>query len=556
MPARGSRVPGVATGAHRGGTLTSTERPKMTSDPSDPPEAASRPAASRNVTRAPQSPLERTRSALTDWIRGPRLAVACDLACLLTIVYALVTYWRAISDVWLVGPDLFHIMVASKLGDGRSLFDVVSNTITPHLNFYRPLTSFLFAMDQAAWGMDAVGYQAGNLAGFGFCLTAFWLLCRRYLGEVAGGVGALLALVAFAFHPLVWDVVPYIERRSECTMAGFAMLALRAQAGPRHGQAGRFPLSPAVWSLLAMSAKDSALALIPVYFLAALSRPDAGAFAPRLRAAVQAMLPHAALASIFFVVRLGAIGGIGGDDATSLANFERFPVFLVDMLGMLLVPAAASEAQLDLAWGLTLAPLLGLIALVPWYRAIGLGASTGRDSSGWATRALLIFVPWMLIFAAAYTLRGIGITPWYVFGPMVAWSVLVGVFAEALVGRMLGGVGLQRLLALAALVALAGGLWRQSARSPVYTGDPHVEGISERERNFFAELERYILESPTGAVLEPPYIDHRYRSDLIMWVELMDFDRPVGVFRDRAEAAELGTEGLEVVVLYRNANER
>ncbi|MEO0649329.1 MAG: hypothetical protein AAFZ65_01460 [Planctomycetota bacterium] len=496
-----------------------------------------------------RAPLSHLRSAPpTAWISG--------LVCLGLILASLVLHWRAIADVWLVGPDLFHLLEASRVGAERGLGEVLTSKIQPFLNFYRPLTSLSFAVDQMVWDLNAVGFQATNLACFGFCLVAFWLTALRLFGTRRGGAGAIAAVAVFAFMPIAWEVVPFIERRSECMLTGFALLALRAQLSA--GKDRAMPIAPAVWSLLAMCSKDSGLALLPVYFVAAMvAAPEGGPLDRALRGA-RAMVPHVVLSSLFFGMRLVAIGGVGGDENTSLANLVRVPLVVLDMLGMFMVPKAPVDVGLAFGWSLILTVLLAFLALVPWTRAFGLGGtsdSDGGELDATALRAWAVLLPWVLIFVGIYTLRGF-ITPWYVFAPSAAWCLLVGLLADSLAGQLGRGAWIHRLLAAASLIALASTAWVQGGRSPIFTGDPHVDGISEREQTFFAELERLILESPSGTVIPAPTIDLRYRSDVIKWVAVKEFERPVGVFRDAAEAQQLGTDGLEVVVYYANENER
>ncbi len=104
-----------------------------------------------------------------------------------------------------------------------------------------PLTWASFAMDWALWGRDPAGYHGTNVVLHALNAALVYLVARRLLcaaGVQSRGaldVGALVAALAFALHPLRAESVAWVtERRDVLSGAAFLLAVLAYLRALRH----------------------------------------------------------------------------------------------------------------------------------------------------------------------------------------------------------------------------------------------------------------------------------------------------------------------------------
>ncbi len=130
---------------------------------------------------------------------------------------------------------------------------------TVDAGLYRPVTLLSYSFNIVFLGPDAWGFHLVNLLiYFGICVGIYLLIKRVFKDEWLAYLSALLFLVL----PIHTEVVANITGRSELLALFFSLLTLleftRARANPwRTG----------LWALLAIGAKETAIAVIPLVLL-------------------------------------------------------------------------------------------------------------------------------------------------------------------------------------------------------------------------------------------------------------------------------------------------
>ena len=98
-----------------------------------------------------------------------------------------------------------------------------------------PVTWLTFSLDHALWGMDAFGYHLTNILLHAANAALFYLLALRLLrlGSPASragaiGLGAIVAALFFAVHPLRVESVAWVTERRDVLSALFYLLTVLA----------------------------------------------------------------------------------------------------------------------------------------------------------------------------------------------------------------------------------------------------------------------------------------------------------------------------------------
>lgn len=98
------------------------------------------------------------------------------------------------------------------------------------LGHWMPLTWLSLALDWRAWGMDPFGYHLTSLFLHGLAAALFYLVARRLLatarpqqGDTALTLGATVAALLFAIHPLRAESVAWVTERRD-VLAGVLFL--------------------------------------------------------------------------------------------------------------------------------------------------------------------------------------------------------------------------------------------------------------------------------------------------------------------------------------------
>ncbi|MBI3457397.1 MAG: tetratricopeptide repeat protein [Candidatus Rokubacteria bacterium] len=248
---------------------------------------------------------------------------------------------------------------------------------------YRPLAWMSYGADYLAWGLNPFGYHLSNLLGHTLAAVLVYALGLR-LGRLAsagagGGtagihLGAAVAALVFALHPLRTEVVAAVSARGDILSAVFALLTVLSYleaagapvgSGRRRGWLG----AAVVWFACSVLSKSTALVLpvvlvvLDVYPLRRLgegSGRDGGWFGPAVRPVWVEKVPFVVLAlaavPLAFLSKMlyGALGSRGGFDplvGPSVAFFGFAFYLWKTLVPSSLSPLYERPPQLDpLAW--------------------------------------------------------------------------------------------------------------------------------------------------------------------------------------------------------------
>jgi hypothetical protein len=368
-----------------------------------------------------------------------RAARAGGLALLVLVT---VLAFRDVLELAHVGWDTYPFLVTSRV---RSLADLAGvlgepamRGIYPHGEFWRPLTSLTFSLDQALFGSRAWGYHATDLALHVVCVFAFHALARRLLG----GYGvALAASLVFAIHPVLIDTLPVSARRGETlsTLLVISTLLALPRGGATPSTGGAAVL--ALLTLLALGAKESAVVVVPLAFALGLLGARGVPFRERAVAGVRAAAVPLAATAVFLALRWLVLESLGGHEGTSLtAGLLRWPELAPPMARALLHPQpVASAAGLDRVFGAATAGFAALSALA---LATSRGGARAESSDALSPRALLAFCAlWAAALLAIGRASGDVVSPWHVSAYLAPWCLFLG---GAIRGLLAGGKGLDR----------------------------------------------------------------------------------------------------------------
>ncbi|MCE1164296.1 MAG: tetratricopeptide repeat protein [Bacteroidetes bacterium] len=88
--------------------------------------------------------------------------------------------------------------------------------------YYRPLTSALYTVDYAVWGLDPYGFHLTNaLIHVISCLLLFAVLLRFFGGYKNGLLAAFIGSLIFAVHPVHTEAVSWISGRTDSLVTLF-----------------------------------------------------------------------------------------------------------------------------------------------------------------------------------------------------------------------------------------------------------------------------------------------------------------------------------------------
>lgn len=277
--------------------------------------------------------------------------------------------WGADSVKWLDRGSLDHPRWAHWVFAER------------HFIGYRPVAALSFLLNHATTGYAAWGYRATDLAlhalsaGMLFLLVAGLMRIR----EGRGTAWPLVAVLAYAAHPAIEEVVPFVARRSYLLAQVFGWgalaLAVRLPALPSRRQP---PASVAVAGLLglALLSNEGAYVLLPLLPLCAMLAAPGPVTA---RAVALQVLPTAAVAVLALARRLQILGSLSG------GYHKRYFAYLHGT-----VPA---WREMSVPEPLGIADAAARYLLLPHPVVGGVGLLDGlRPAAGATAAALLLFL--------------------------------------------------------------------------------------------------------------------------------------------------------------------
>jgi hypothetical protein len=394
----------------------------------------------------------------------------------------------------LIGFDTHPLIASSRVESPADLAGLLSERLMDGRYpsaFHRPIVSASFALDEALWGLDAVGYQATGALLFTALLLGLGALGERLGGERARWHAIALPAV-FALHPSFYEIVPIPARRADLLCGVFAVAAVTLGLARR-------PVWAGVASLVAILSKESGYAVPLLLAAATFWLADVRGLSDRARASFDAALPALALAALALALRLAVLGGMGGhrDDLSVLGALALVPGIATELAsGVALFGGANTPAsQQGLVAGLVLAAA-GLV--------LG-GRSLAEPAARRAVCVLGFGACWGGLFALTYASAG-WVGAWYYMLPAIGGAIAFIALLDALVRFAFDGAGAmapRALCAAAALLLAAVGLW-QASFAPWFRNYGEWGRASDVAEDFLLELDRRIVASSPGSrVLAP-----------------------------------------------------
>jgi hypothetical protein len=422
---------------------------------------------------------------LAPWIP----AVACALVAVLV--------WRPLLDLSLLGWDSYPMIAAGKVSGLGEVFATFGEELMdgryPLGRYWRPLVHLSFALDHALWGLDPFGYHLSDLvllaAGAG--LTAALAVRLLELPPRSAPVAGLVAGLAFALHPVHFEILPVAPRRADALAVLFTLLALHVAGGGVRSIARA--LLVGLICAAAFAAKETGVvALAAVALLVFVRGPDEGPepFSARCARTARALWPALVPVAAAIAARTVVLGGLGGGIESSLtAGFASLHLQAAAYVRRLSLPP--TWVQADQAGPLTLAAAAAALvfAAVTTRRA---GRSLGRPFG--------FLAGWAFVLAVLTSMSGLG-HDWYLFPFLPLWGLGLGLLAGSGLAAIrprdpLGGVVGLASLALAATLVLV-----PATASPLGDEAEEFHAASTFERRFLEDFEREARAVGPGGVI-------------------------------------------------------
>lgn len=466
----------------------------------------------------------------------------------LPILAACAVLFAQTRNYGLMGWDCYPVIITSRV---ESVADFVGNFTEKLMDgryegeFYRPVLNCSIALDHAVWGLEPFGYQLTNLLLFAGCGVSICAMVRRLTGR-GSWIAVSFAGVFFALHPLQFEVLPVPPRRPEILCCLFMVLSLYSQLSPKRLAMKRPPVLPAVFAMLAIGSKETALVLGILSFLVVWLYGHRSGLRGRLLQAVTAMIPHVVVVGGMVAVRFAVLGGMGGHRTVAIGKAVlEAPGFLRTVGEILLFPqpimrsaAAAVWLPAGLAAGLALT-----CGLVLWRRRPR--AEAGKDE-GRLWRTGVVGLTWVVVLALTYSATG-SMKPWYFLIPVAGCAMFLAALVDGLLSVVRMKDAVTVVPSIASLVLLTIVIGWQMRYSPVVQRYDEWTRATTASEKFLGRLKAGIEESPDGVTVAAPPIPTWVRGtkdsasiwgaavltdySVQAWVELVFPDRRVRVVK-------------------------
>lgn len=344
---------------------------------------------------------------------APTSAVVGAGALLVAIVAA--TFWPALDGEFVYDDKLLVVAnptVWSFEGLKAALLSAYWDFLDPqeaaHIGYWRPLTSIALYLGHQLGGGSPLAFHALSIALHALATLAAFAFVRSWSGRLDA---ALVAALLFAVHPVHVEAVAWISSLNAPLQGLFGFLTLAAWLRARRARPDGVPRLAAVWLLLALLAKESSFALLPMLVAVdlGLARERRAHLAPR------AYAPILVAFLVYYALRVGVF-----DDWR--AGFDRVTTHLGVGVGRLV--------------SLRLEVLGGFLSLAAWPSRLNAFRDV-RPDVPWTDPAVLVGCAWIVAWAAllavawrrraGLALAGLLFVPFGV-SPMVARVLSIGRF--------------------------------------------------------------------------------------------------------------------------------
>lgn len=314
------------------------------------------------------------------------------LALVMVAAVAVLAYVRDLDGSFRA-PDSLALIKTAQLNGPGDLSRIFSEPLMADIglssvhDYFRPVTTLSYGVDEMFWGLNPVGYVLTNVFVFAVAAsitaaTTFSLLRSVPAASIAG--------LLVAVHPVAVEAVPSAARRHDLLAALFVVAAIGLFASAHHRRARGLLSASVVALVLALLSKESAfVALLPLAVLAYRQQPLAGSPARRARATLRDLLPYGAAAAVVLLWRSLVVAGNHHADTGELVSgagtaIERAAVVLVYPMPVITQGERRMDAVAIAIFGLVLLACGTLIASAP------------EPQRGRATTCALVGASWLL----------------------------------------------------------------------------------------------------------------------------------------------------------------
>lgn len=340
---------------------------------------------------------------------------------------------------------------------------------TFHMGHYIPVTWISFGLDYLLWGMSSSGYHLTNILFHTATALAFYFLSLRLLGAARMGVtdtdlgiGAALAALLFAIHPLRAESVAWVTERRDVLSGLFYVLSLIAYLKALEDTDRPRPRWYWYWSSVGFFAcgllSKSIVVSLPVVLLALDVYPLqrlGGTRGWRRSAVWLEMVPYLALGAAATVIGFLALFTLGNTPSLAEMGLLYRTVLSIYGLAFYLWKSAMPFA---------LSPLYQLDVTVTWLHfgavgvLLGLAVLTRRRWPAF-TVATIAYVATLLPALGIFQNGPQAAADRYTYLACLGWAVILG----GLAARRWAGRDVIRVVLSIWVIAMLPMTWRQVA---------------------------------------------------------------------------------------------
>ena len=422
----------------------------------------------------------------------------------LTVAIVAAIAWRPVLELELLGWDTYPMIAAGRVSSAGELTATFGEELMdgryPLGHFWRPMAHLLFAADHALWGLEPRGYHRTDLGLLALAAALVALLSLRLfrIDGAAGRVGAAVAGLAFALHPLQFEVLPVAARRADSLALVFTLAALLLQQRRERTGGLAWSFAAGVACAAALASKESGALAVALVVALELVR-GRGRAVELLRAS----WPSLALTALALGGRSAVLGGLGGSEQSSLgAGFARAPELALVYGEALVFPRTVVDVPSPGGWALAAAGVLAALALVLSRRSRADGARD--DARLGPAGAVLLLVLWALLALVITGTSGV-MQGWYAFPLLAAWALALGLTTGLGIEAVRRG---PRPAGAAALVLVLGCTAVGAAGSMLFDPARDFQEASRIQRAFLERFERRLSKASGGRTIsvgQSPY---------------------------------------------------
>ncbi len=366
------------------------------------------------------------------------------------LLVSLGVYLNTLSNGF-VYDDNAQVLQNGLIRDIRYIPDIFSGSAQAFLkgitsNYYRPLMNMFYMLSYYLFGLKAWGFHLVNMVFHAANSVMVFLLAERLIAPSAAcengvdnspplhsRVPALIAALLFATHPIHTEAVSWIAGVPDLTFTLFCLLSFYLYIRSEN-HFGFGYLGSVFFFLVAALCKETALVLpiIIITYDCLYEKEEKNPVAPLKRVG-----PYLAVAGVYFVVRLHALGGVAPlTRHTELSTYQYviniFPLF-AGYLEKLLLPIHLN-AHYVLHPIRSLSEPRGLLAVLVTAIFIVCCVVAIKKSRATALGFLLVLIPLLPVFY----IRGLGENTFaerYLYLPSFGFVLLVGLAIRWASGR-------------------------------------------------------------------------------------------------------------------------